>query len=131
VSLLAGLPGIAALGFAGHLALGIFGPGYVRQAALPLSLLAIAYVPTVPRTHYIAVARATGKMSQAATVMTVTAIMEMAAVVLGAKWNNLVGLSVALLGVKCLTGAVVTPAVVRAALPHGRHRRAGAALACR
>jgi O-antigen/teichoic acid export membrane protein len=131
VSLLAGLPGIAALGFAGHLALGIFGPGYVREAALPLSLLAVAYVPTVPRTHYIAVSRATGKMSQAAAVMTVAAIMEMAAVVLGAKWNNLVGLSVALLGVKCLTGAVVTPAVVRAALPHGRHRRARAALACR
>ncbi len=122
VSLLAGLPGIAALVFWGHLALGIFGPGYVREAALPLSLLAIAYVPTVPRTHYIAVSRATGKMSQAAAVMTVAAIMEVAAVVLGAKWNGLVGLSVALLGVKCATGAVVTPAVVRAALPHGRHR---------
>jgi O-antigen/teichoic acid export membrane protein len=130
VSVLAGLPGIAVLGLMGHLALGIFGPGYAREAALPLSLLAIAYVPTVPRTHYIAVSRATGKMSQAATVMTLAAIMEIAAVVLGAKWDSLVGLSVALLAVKCLSGAVVTPAVVRAALPHGRHRRAAAALAC-
>jgi hypothetical protein len=68
------------------------------------------------------VSRATGKMSQAATVMTVTAMMEIAAVVLGAKWNGLVGLSVGLLAVKCLTGAAVTPAVVRAALPRGRHR---------
>jgi len=122
VSLWAGLPAVAILGFWGHLALGIFGPGYVREAALPLSLLAIAYVPMVPRTHYIAVARATGRMSQAATVMTVAAMAEVAAVVLGAKWNGLVGLSVALLGVKCLTGAAVTPAVVRAALPRGRHR---------
>jgi O-antigen/teichoic acid export membrane protein len=123
VSLLIGLPGIAVLGLGGDLVLGIFGPEYVREAAVPLSLLAIAYIPTIPRAHYIAVARATGKISRAATVMTVAAIMEVAAVVVGAKWNGLVGLSVALLGVKCLTGAVVTPAVVRAALPHGRHRR--------
>jgi O-antigen/teichoic acid export membrane protein len=122
VSLWAGLPAVAILGFWGHLALGIFGPGYVREAALPLSLLAIAYVPMVPRTHYIAVARATGRMSEAASVMTVAAVMEIAAVVLGAKWDGLVGLSVALLGVKCVSGAAVTPAVVRAALPRGRHR---------
>jgi O-antigen/teichoic acid export membrane protein len=125
VSLLIGIPGIAVLGLGGHLVLSIFGPDYVREAALPLSLLVIAYIPTIPRTHYIAVSRATGKISQAATVMTVAAIMEIAAVVVGAKWNGLVGLSVALLGVKCLTGAVVTPAVLQAALPHGRHRRAG------
>jgi O-antigen/teichoic acid export membrane protein len=125
VSLLIGLPGIGVLGLGAHLVLSIFGPQYVREAALPLSLLAIAYIPTVPRAHYVAVSRATGRISRAATVMTVAAIMEMAAVVVGAKWNGLVGLSVALLGVKCLTGAVVTPAVVRAALPHGRHRRVG------
>jgi len=123
LSLLIGLPGMAILCFGGHVVLSMFGPGYVREAALPLSLLAIAYVPTVPRTHYIAVARATGKISQAATVMTATAIMEIAAVVLGARWNGLVGLSVALLGVKCLTGAVAAPAVARAALGRGRHRR--------
>jgi hypothetical protein len=55
--------------------------------------------------------------------MTVMAIMELAAIVVGARWNGLVGLSLALVGVKCLTGAVVTPAVVRAALGRGRHRR--------
>jgi hypothetical protein len=57
--------------------------------------------------------------------------MEMAAVVLGAKWDGLVGLSIVLLGVKCVTGAFVTPAVVRAALPPGRHRRAAFAPAAR
>jgi O-antigen/teichoic acid export membrane protein len=129
-SLLVGLPGLAVLGLGAHVVLSIFGPGYVREAALPLSLLVVAYIPTIPRTHYIAVSRATGRISQAATVMTAAAILEIAAVVLGAKWNGLVGLSVALLGVKCLTGAVVTPAVVRAALPRGRHRQVGAALAC-
>jgi O-antigen/teichoic acid export membrane protein len=123
VSALIGLPGMAVLGLGAHLLLSIFGPGYVQAAALPFSLLVIAYIPTVPRTHYIAASRATGRISQAATVMTVAAIMEMAAVVVGAKWNGLVGLSVALLGVKCLTGAVVTPAVIRAAIPPGRHRR--------
>lgn len=103
--------------------LSIFGPGYVHEAALPLALLVLAYIPTIPRTHYVAVARATGKISQAASVMTVAATVEMAALVLGARWNGLVGLSVALLAVKCLTGAAVTPAVVKAALGRGRHRR--------
>jgi O-antigen/teichoic acid export membrane protein len=127
VSLLVGLPGMAVLGLGAHVVLSIFGSGYVHEAALPLSLLAIAYIPTIPRTHYTAVARASGKIPQAATVMTVAAIMEVAAVVLGAKWNGLVGLSAALLGVKCLTGAAVTPGVVRAALARGRHRRTGPA----
>jgi O-antigen/teichoic acid export membrane protein len=127
VSLLAGLPVMALLGLGAHVVLSIFGPGYVHEAALPLSLLVIAYVPTIPRTHYIAVSRATGRISQAATVMTVAAIMELAAVVFGTEWDGLVGLSVALLGVKCLTGAVVTPAVVRAAVARGRHRRVGPA----
>lgn len=123
VSLLIGLPGMAILGLGGHFVLSIFGPDYVHDAATPLSLLVIAYIPTIPRTHYVAASRASGRISQAAAVMTVAAIMEMAAVVVGAKWNGLVGLSVALLGVKCLTGVVVTPAVIRAALPRGRHRR--------
>jgi O-antigen/teichoic acid export membrane protein len=125
VSLLIGLPGVAVLGLGSHLLLSIFGPDYVRDAALPLSLLALAYIPTIPRAHYIAVSRATGKISRAAAILTLAAIMELAAVVVGAKWNGLVGISVALLGVKWLTGAVVTPAVVRAALPQGRHRRVG------
>jgi O-antigen/teichoic acid export membrane protein len=98
VSLLVGLLGMAFLGLGAHLVLSIFGPDYAREAALPLSLLVIA-------------------------AMTLAAIMEMAAVVLGAKWDGLVGLSVALLGAKCLTGAVLTPAVIRAALTRGRHRR--------
>jgi O-antigen/teichoic acid export membrane protein len=123
VSLLLGIPGMAILGLGGHVVLSIFGPGYVHAAALPLALLVLAYIPTIPRTHYIAVARATGKISQAASVMTVAATVEMAALVAGARWNGLVGLSVALLAVKCLTGAAVTPAVVKAALGRGRHRR--------
>jgi O-antigen/teichoic acid export membrane protein len=123
VSLLVGIPGMAVLGLGARSVLSVFGPSYVHEAALPLSLLVIAYVPTIPRTHYIAVSRATGKIPRAASVMTVAALMELAAVVIGAKWGGLVGLSVALLGVKYLTGAAVTPAIVRAALARGRHRR--------
>jgi O-antigen/teichoic acid export membrane protein len=124
LSLLLGVPGMAVLGFGGHIALSIFGPGYVRQALLPLSVLVLAYLPMIPRTHYLAVARASGRVPQAATLMTVTAVLEMAAIVLGAKWDGLVGLSLALVGVKFLTGAVVTPSVIRAAIGRGRHRRA-------
>jgi O-antigen/teichoic acid export membrane protein len=129
LSLLLGLPGMAVLGLGGSFALGLFGPGYVHEALLPLTLLVIAYLPMIPRTHYIAVARATGKVTQAAAAMTVVAIMEMAAIVVGARWDALVGLSLALVGVKCLTGAAMTPPVIRAAMGSGRHRRMPASAA--
>ena len=55
--------------------------------------------------------------------MTIVAILEFAAIAIGAKWDGLVGLSLALVGVKCLTAVVVTPPVIRAAMGSGRHRR--------
>ncbi len=140
VALAVGVPGVAVLGLGAHLLLSIFGPGYAREATLPLSLLAIAYLPVIPRTHYVAVRRATGQMSRAAVVLTIAAGLELVAVVVGAKWDGLVGLSVALVTVRCLAGASLTPAVVRAAVrgvpsrPAGgapTHETPGRASACR
>ena len=76
LSLIIGLPSMAVLGFGAHLALSLFGPGYARTATLPLCLLVIGYLPTIPKMLYIAVCRAVGRIPRAAAVMTVAAVME-------------------------------------------------------
>ncbi len=123
LSLAIGVPGMLVLGLGGHIALSIFGKSYVREAALPLSLLALAYLPMIPRMHCIAIWRSLGQVARAAAFSTVVGVAELAAIVLGAKWNGLVGLSVTLLGVRYVTGAAVTPTVLRSAVGRGRHRQ--------
>jgi O-antigen/teichoic acid export membrane protein len=117
-----GIIGIAVLGLSAHLVLGIFGPGYARTAFLPLMFLLIGYIPVVPRSHYVAVRRAQGRVPRAAVVLTIGAAMEVAGAVTGAKLDGLVGLSALLLLVRVIEGAMTAPAVIRAALAHGRTR---------
>lgn len=124
LSLMIGLPSMAALGFGAHLALSMFGPGYARTATLPLCLLVIGYLPTIPKMLYIAVCRAVGRIPRAAAVMTAAAVMEVTASAVGGAYGGLKGLSFALLGVYILEGLVTTPPVIRAAVGSGRHRRA-------
>lgn len=127
ISVLVGLPGSVALGLGAHLALSLFGAGYARIATLPLVLLAVGYLPSIPRVHYIAVCRATGRVSRAAVVLTTFAAIEIAAAALGGVLHGLIGLSVALLAVNTAEGIATAPAVVKAAIARGRHRRAVAA----
>jgi len=124
LSLAIGLPGMIVLGLGAHLALSMFGPGYALAATLPLVLLVIGYLPTIPKMQYIAVCRAAGQIPRAAAVMTAAAVMEVAATVAGAAYGGLKGLSFALLGVYLIEGLVTTPLVIRAAMWHGRHRKA-------
>lgn len=124
LSALIGLPGMVILGLTGHLALSLFGAGYARAATLPLMLLVVGYLPTVPKVQYIAVCRAAGRIPRAASVLTAAAIMEVTAAAAGGASGGLRGLSLALLGVFLVEGLVTTPAVLRAAIGHGRHRRA-------
>lgn len=121
---LIGLPGMVVLGLCGHLALSLFGAGYARAAIVPLWLLVIGYLPTVSKVQYIAVCRAVGRIPRAAAVLSVAAAMEVAATVLGGASGGLKGLSVALLVVFFAEGIVTMPAVLRAAMGHGRHRTA-------
>jgi O-antigen/teichoic acid export membrane protein len=125
LSLLLGLPGMLVLGLGAHLALSLFGPGYAREATLPLWLLVIGYLPTIPKMQYIAVCRAAGRIPRAAAVMTAAAIMEVGASAAGGAYAGLKGLSVALLAVYLLEGIMTTPPVIRAAMGRGRHRHAG------
>ena len=103
-------------------ALRVFGTRYAVVAGMLLVLLAIGYVPLVPKLHYIAVARATGHIPRAAALMTVSGVMEVVAAVLGGKYDGLDGLTLALVGVFMLEGLVTAPPVVRTAVTRGRHR---------
>jgi hypothetical protein len=124
LSLLIGLPGMAVLIFGGHLILSLFGKGYAHAATLPLCLLAIGYLPAIPKIHYIAVCRAAGKVPRAAAVLTAATSSEVTAAAVGGALGGLRGLSLALLGVYVVEGIVTAPPVLRAALGRGRHRRA-------
>lgn len=127
VALLVGLPASIALGLGAHLALSLFGAGYARLATFPLELLALAYLPGIPKFWYIAVCRATGKVSRAAVVLASFAAVEVAVAAVGGYLRGLVGMSVALLAVAVVEGLATTPTVVKAAIGHGRHRRGAAA----
>ena len=124
LSLIIGLPSMAVLGFGAHFALSLFGPGYARAATLPLCLLVIGYLPTIPKMLYIAVCRAVGRIPRAAAVMTAAAVMEVTAAAAGGAYAGLKGLSFALLGVYILEGVITSAPVIRAAIGSGRHRRA-------
>lgn len=129
LSLLIGIPGMVVLGLGAHLALSMFGPGYARAATLPLELLVIGYLPGIPKVHYMAVCRATGRIPRAAAVLTGAAVTEVVAAAVGGATDGLKGLSFALLAVFIVEGLVTTPPVLRAALGRGRHRQAGSLVA--
>ncbi|MGH3255957.1 MAG: lipopolysaccharide biosynthesis protein [Streptosporangiaceae bacterium] len=123
VSVLVGLPASIVLGLGAHLALRLFGADYARIATFPLVMLAFGYLPSIPKVHYIAVCRAIGKVNRAALVLTTFAAIEVAAAAAGGLMDGLIGLSWALLIVAIVEGIATTPAVVRAAIARGRHRR--------
>lgn len=125
LSLLIGLPGMLALCFGAHFALSLFGRGYAREATFPLWLLSLSYVPGLPKTFYIAVCRAAGRVSQAAVVLTTFAVVEIIAVGVGGSIGGLKGLSVAIFAVLFIEGLATTPAVLGTANGHGRYGHLG------
>jgi O-antigen/teichoic acid export membrane protein len=124
LSVMIGVPAMAALALGAHFALSIFGASYAHLATVPLWLLILGYIPGLPKAQYIAVCRATGRVSRAAVLLTAAAGCELAAVVIGGKLGGLDGLSYAYLGVGIFEGLVTAPTVLRAAYVHGRKRRA-------
>jgi O-antigen/teichoic acid export membrane protein len=124
VTLLVGLAGAATLGLGAHFILGIFGPGYARIAALPMEIMAVACLPSIPNSFYISVARATNRLSQAAALVTFFTVLDVIASVGGALKGGLVGMTVAGFAVITAEALVTTPFVIRAAREQGKHRRA-------
>lgn len=126
LSFMIGLPGMIVLGAGAHFLLSLFGPGYVAEATVPLMLLAIGYPLSVPKALYIAVCRASGRITRAAVVLTTFSLVELSVAAAGAVWHGLIGLSLALLAARFVEALLVTPTVLRAAMGHGRHRRPAA-----
>jgi O-antigen/teichoic acid export membrane protein len=127
VTLLVGIAGMAILALGAHFVLGIFGGGYAKVAALPMQIMALAFLPSVPNFFYISVARATNRLAQAAAVVTGFAALNVVAVTVGALQHGLIGMAVADVMVISLEALVTTPRVVRTAIGRGRHRRAALA----
>jgi O-antigen/teichoic acid export membrane protein len=122
LSFVIGLPGMAIMILGAHLALSLFGHGYT-EATVPLWLMTLGYPAAVPKGLYIAVCRASGKITRAATVLTICSSAELAAAVAGGVVGGLYGLSLALLAVRYAEALVTAPAVLHSAFGHGRHRR--------
>ena len=123
LSLLIGIPLMVALGLGAHIVLSLFGPSYAHAGAFTLCVLAISYLPTIPRTHYMAVCRATGHVSRAAAVLTAATAAEVIASAIGGATHGLTGVALGLLIVYLVEGCVTTPPVLRSAMGRGRHRR--------
>ena len=123
LSFMIGLPGMIVLGAGAHLLLSLFGPGYASDATVPLVLLAIGYPFAVPKALYIAVCRASGRITRAAVVLTTFSAVELGVAAAGALSGGLVGMSLSLLACRFVEALLVTPTVLRAAMGHGRHRR--------
>jgi hypothetical protein len=84
-------------------------------------LITLGYPAAVPKSLYIAVCRAAGKISRAAVVLTVCSSLEMAAAAAGGIAGGLYGLSLALLAVRYAEALVTTPPVLRTAFGPSRH----------
>ena len=120
LSFLIGIPGMVALILGAHLALSLFGKGYT-EATVPMWLITLGYPAAVPKSLYIAVSRAAGRIPRAAIVLTVCSSLELAAAAAGGAAGGLYGLSLALLAVRYAEALVTIPPVLRAALGRGRH----------
>jgi O-antigen/teichoic acid export membrane protein len=115
VSLLIGLPVMAALAIGAHFALGLFGSEYASMGTVPLWLLCIGYIPQMPKAQFIAVSRATNRVGRAAAMLCCTATCELVAIVIGGKLAGLNGLTFAYLCVLIGEGLLYAPTVLRAA----------------
>jgi O-antigen/teichoic acid export membrane protein len=115
LSLIIGLPAMAALAVGAHFTLGIFGSNYSHLATVPLWLFIIGYIPGLPKSQYIAVCRATGRVTKAAVVLTIAMCCELGAVIIGGKAGGLNGLCGGYTIVVFIEGIVTAPTVLRAA----------------
>ena len=120
ISILLGIPGMAILGFGARYILQIFGSGYADVATLPMQLLVLTYLPAIPGSFYVAVCRANGKLTRAATVLTAFAVVNVIASVIGCLRGGLVGMTFAGLLVTMAEALFTTPAVMRAAAGYGQ-----------
>jgi O-antigen/teichoic acid export membrane protein len=115
MSLAIGIPAGLVLAGCAHFIMSTFGSSYAALGTVPLWLLLLGYLPGLPNTVYIALARVQGRFNQAALFLVVFAAIRMAALVVGGKLDGLLGLSYAMLAVTLLQSMITAPPVLRAA----------------
>jgi hypothetical protein len=123
LSLMIGLPGMIVLAAGAHLLLSLFGPGYASDGTVPLMLLALGYPTTIPIALYIAVCRASGRITRAAVVLTTFSALDLGMAAAGAVYAGLIGMQLMLIAGRVVEALLLTPTVLRATFGHGRHRR--------
>jgi O-antigen/teichoic acid export membrane protein len=115
MSLMVGVPAMVILAVSCKFVLGIFGSSYSNLATFPLILLTLTYIPSLPKTVYIAVCRATERVGRAAIVLSVAALSETVAVVIGGKLGGLNGVAIGYVITQVAEGIFTSPTVIRAA----------------
>ena len=123
LSLIIGFPGMLILAFAVPIGLRVMGAAYAGPDAIPLLLLALGYIPYIPKVHYLAVGRIRQQISRTAAVVTAGTAGEIALAALGAKLAGLNGLSFGLVVAYLIEALIMGPAVLQVAIGRGRHRK--------
>jgi O-antigen/teichoic acid export membrane protein len=99
--------------FAGPRILHLFGAAYASEASTSLRIIALAVIPLIVRSHYVAIARVFGLLSQAAALVVVSSTLEISGAAAGAVVGGLPGLSAGwLLGV-CVGALLMAPSFRR------------------
>jgi O-antigen/teichoic acid export membrane protein len=120
ICLLGGLVGVPFVIVVARPLLHVFGPEYAARATVPLVIMIGGYFGSALKNHYVALLRINQQITKAAVYASVTCVIRLAAVTIGALAGGLVGVSVALLASMTAEGLYAVPAL-RKALGGGRH----------
>jgi Na+-driven multidrug efflux pump len=115
VSAAVGGAGAVVLAIGAHPALSMFGPEYAAKATVPLQVLVLGLVPTIAKTHYIAICRVRERLVIGSLALTLCAAVEVGVAAVGAHQNGLTGLCVALVAAMFVDSAWMGVVVARTA----------------
>jgi O-antigen/teichoic acid export membrane protein len=90
-----------------------FGPAYRFEATTALRLIIVAGLPLVIRSHFVAVARSSGRLGQAVAFVSVTAVLEVAAAAIGASLGGISGLALGWTIVMFMEAVIMMPPLLR------------------
>ena len=94
--------------------LGLFGHTYAEEAAWSLRIVSLAAFPMIIKYHYIAVSRINQKLLRAMLPVAIGSILELGAAAMGARLDNLVGLTIGWTSAVCIEAVLMSPAVLKA-----------------
>lgn len=99
--------------------LSAFGTSYAVSASGPLPLLALTLIPVTIKSHFTVIHRVRGTLAAATMVVAAGGILEVVAATIGARYGDLIGLSLGLLVAMLLESIVMLPTVYEAIISAG------------